>query len=96
MYEYIELGSAPVEEDCAQVSSAEDYMEAMVEECRRYKALLESIFFDMPETVRLIVKRFPHDFGSYYEVVARYPIHDETAADYAWSMEDRLPLTWDD
>lgn len=44
MKEYIELGSAPCDEACVQVDSRREYLPAMVEECRRYKKLLEEMF----------------------------------------------------
>ena len=94
MIDYIELGSTPADEPWVQVSSTEDYLEAMTAECRRYKALLEEIFADRPEGLVLALKRFSHDFGSYLEVVAKYDTDDEEAEEYAWGMEERLPAHW--
>src|SRR5574344_870496 len=95
MRDYIELGSAPIEEDCVQVSRTEDYYDAMREECRRYRALLE-IKCPIPEGInaRYSIKQFPHDFGSYTEVCILFDDEDEAACDFAYNLENELPLRW--
>ena len=90
--EYIELGSAPAEENCVSVTRDGDYMPAMREECRRYKAMLESLF-PIPEEVNAYfsIKSFPHDFGSYLEVILKF---DEEAGEFAYDVEENLPGKW--
>lgn len=77
------LGPVPYDEACAQVGQP-DYRERALEECRRYKAQLERLF---PEA-RFEIKGFPHDFGTYYEVVV---YGDQNAY-----IEDEAPANWDD
>jgi hypothetical protein len=91
----LELGSAPAEEDCVSVTDKEDYMQAMREECRRYKALLESLF-PVPDNVDacFAIKSYPHDFGTYMEVVVKFDNYDEKAIDFAFHVEENLPGKW--
>ncbi len=95
MRDYIELGSVPVDEDCVQVSTKEPYIDAMREECRRYKSYLEQVC-PIPGDVsaRYIIKTFPHDFGSYMEVCIVFDDEDEKASEFAYNLEDKLPCTW--
>ena len=43
----------------------------------------------------LVIKPFPHDFGSYREVCVRYDDTDPAAADYALALESDTPAEWD-
>lgn len=63
MKDYINIGSVPCEEDCAQVGR-EGYREQAVKECKRFIELLRKTFGDEPEGARLAIKWFDHDFGS--------------------------------
>ena len=95
MPNYLSLAPAPVEEDCAQVGTA-DYTVKARAECWRFIALLRTKFGPEPEGARLAIKSFPHDFGDYLEVVCYF---DETlpeAVEYAYRCEEYLPATWDD
>jgi hypothetical protein len=95
MQNFLSLAPAPVEEDCAQMGTAEYPMQARVE-CRRFIALLRKKFGPEPEGARLAIKSFPHDFGDYLEVVCYF---DETlpeSVEYAYRCEDDLPATWED
>jgi hypothetical protein len=49
-----------------------------------------------PESFALIVKGSPHDYGTYYEVAARYNDNDEVACDLAYEVEEISPLHWDE
>lgn len=98
--EYIELGSAPAEESCAQVGS-EDYERAARRECAVYKRMLERLF-PIPEgfTCRYTVRRFPHDFGSYFEVCIGFSARDSNGfssapVDFAYRVERETPDRWD-
>lgn len=95
-YEYYELGSSPIDEDCVQVNSNTDYMPAMREECRRYKRQLERDF-PIPEGINAhyTIKSFSHDFGSYLEVCVVYDESDEKANEFVFDVLDsNLPLHW--
>ena len=91
----LELGSAPSNEDCVQVSRTEDYIAPMKNECRRYLALLETLF-PVPEDVKawFFIKSNPHDFGTYYEVAIRFDDEDDKSVSFAYSVEENLPENW--
>ena len=95
MSEYLELGSVPVDEDCVQVGSRE-YESQWKAEGNRYVALLKQKFPQHEQTgVRFVVMAFPHDFGTYHEVVAKYQ-KDSKGEDFAYFVEAHLPTTWED
>lgn len=85
MKDYIELGGAPYNEDCAQVGEVE-YLRKAKEQCFKY---IEQIrrYYPEPEQGYLTIKRFGHDFGSYYEVVAVYNTDDEDSCEWASVVE---------
>lgn len=95
MLDYIELGSAPPEESCIQVTNKENYLPAMREECNRYKELLQQKFPNSPQGVIFAVKKFYHDFGSYLEVVVKYDDENEEQVNYAYHVEGSLPGKWE-
>jgi len=97
MIEILELGSAPSEEDCVQVSSKEDYAEPMRIEVQRYVEMLKKRFPEHEEKgIVFRNKWFPHDFGGYREAVAVFNGDDEEAGEYAYWMEENLPAKWSD
>lgn len=61
--EYINIGSTPADEDCLPIGHP-----LAREETAIYRRQLEREF----PAGRFSVKAFPHDFGTYYEVVAWY------------------------
>lgn len=89
MREYLELGSAPYEETCAQVGQP-DYQEKAQIECKRYKEQLQKQF---PEAI-LGIKSFSHDFGSYLEVVVYYNENNVREINMAFRIEANLPAQW--
>lgn len=93
MRSYISIGSAPSEEECAQVGDP-DYRVKAVAECRRFIVLLREMFGAEPEGAKLAVKAFPHDFGTYHEVVCYYDESMQEAVDYAFKVEANVPATW--
>lgn len=91
---YIEIGTTPYEEECAQVGEL-DYYEKVNEESIRYIALLREIFGDETEHDCLYVRKsFPHDFGTYYEVCIKFYDTDR-GNEFAYFVEENLPATWD-
>jgi hypothetical protein len=76
--DYIGIGPAPAEEECAQVGSP-DYARRARAECRRFIELLRRTFGEEPEGAQLMIKSNPHDFGAYYEVVCYYEEGNEEA-----------------
>jgi len=95
MQNYLSLAPTPIEEDCAQVGTA-DYTTRARAECRRFITLLRRKFGSEPEGARLTIKSFPHDFGDYLEVVCYFDETLPASVEYAYHCEDNLPATWDD
>jgi hypothetical protein len=90
--EYINLGSTPCDEDCAQVGDA-DYDRRATEECYRYIQRIRDVVGPEPEGASLRIKSFNHDFGPYKEVVCYHNNRPE-AIDYVFWCESHGPLTW--
>ena len=88
------VGSSPIGVDCVQVSREGGYLPAMLKECNRYKALLEKLF-QPAHGCRFAVKTFPHDFGTYAEVVVHYDDANEVAEAFALNVIDNQPETWE-
>lgn len=100
MRDYLSIGSAPCDEECAQVGSPDYSTQARIE-CRAYMEQLRRLYPE-PQGGYFKLKSFPHDFGSYYEVVAVYDDEDEEATEWAlgaeygaekWDAEARFYLT---
>lgn len=89
------IGPVPAEENAAQVG-APCYEEHSQRECRVFKRMLERLYpiaSGCPAT--LLIKSFPHDFGSYREVCVRYEDTDRSATLYAYALESGMPMHWD-
>jgi hypothetical protein len=91
--QYLNIGAAPCEEDCAQVGQA-DYAQRSRHECFVFKRQLER-GYPPPDKAWLEVKVFAHDFGSYREVCVCFDDRDETACEYAYRLERETPPQWD-
>jgi hypothetical protein len=95
MRDYITIAPSPIDEDCAQVGSP-DYEVRSKRECKAFLAQLRRQFGDEPGSACLAVKFFPHDFGTYREVVCYYDDEDEEGYDYAMKLESETPAKWDE
>ena len=95
MRDFMEIGSSPCDEPCAQVGE-DNYMERGREECKRFIELIRKKLGDEPPGAHLATKTFPHDFGSYAEVVCYFEDSDEEANRYAYLCESEAPRTWQD
>ena len=93
MRDYLSIGPTPCEESCAQVGDP-DYCEKALPECRRFIELLRQKFGLEPAGAWLSIKWFPHDFGSYCEVVCNFDTTIEESVEYALRCEAELPATW--
>ena len=93
MRELLNIGSAPHDEDCAQVGT-ENYQTQGRKECRALANQMIRLFGEPPFGAMLVVKSFPHDFGSYQELCVSYDSDNEDAEDYAFQCE-MLPEKWD-
>ena len=98
MKDFIGLGSAPCEEDCVQVSKEFDYMSKMKKECNRFKLDIEKYFEDLIKEsgVVIIIKTFPHDFGSYCDVGISFNNVNKNQYKAALKIEEKCPTTWEE
>ena len=94
MRDFLNIGSTPPAEDCAQVGT-ENYQARSTVECKRYIALLREKMGNEPEGALLKVKWFDHDFGRYCEVVCEFDCDNEEAVEYAYNCESSGPQTWE-
>lgn len=93
--DYINIGSAPAAEECAQVGS-EDYYPRARRECTAFINQIKRQLGAEPGSALLSVKAFQHDFGTYHEVVCWYAEYDEEAYRYALRCESEMPEYWDE
>lgn len=95
MSDYLELGQAPANEECAQIGDP-NYRTNAIRECRAYIQAIRNYMGMEPDGAYLTYKSFPHDFGLFYEVVVRYDPENEAAVTYAFKRESKAPLTWEE
>ena len=93
--EWIDVGSAPTDEECAQVGSVAYHPRAR-RECQAYVRQLRRIFGSEPDGARLAIHSNPHDFGTYLSVVCHYDPAKQASIDYAFRCENQSPEHWDD
>ena len=93
--DYISIGGSPCDEQCVQVEPTGAYVGPMRDECKRFLELIRKVLGKEPDGAYLSVKGFPHDFGTYYEVVVKYDEDDETATKFAYGIENNSPTKWD-
>ena len=94
MRDYINIGATPAAEDCLQLGTLSYTPEASITECRRFIAQLKKQFGPEPEGVKLKVRAFDHDFGTYWEVVCYYA--DKEGEAYALKCEGEAWEEWHD
>ena len=95
MRDYLTIGPTPWEEPCAQVGAPE-YARNARAECRRFIQQLRQTFGPEPTGAQLAVKAFPHDFGTYHEVVCYYETDIQASVDYASRCEEEMPARWEE
>jgi hypothetical protein len=95
MKDFIDIGSSPPGEACAQVGS-NGYREQARRECRAYVALLRRHLGDEPRGAHLSVTCNPHDFGPYLSVVCYFDNTIPGAEDFAFRCEAEGPEFWDE
>ena len=92
--DYLTLGSTPCGEDCAQVGTEEYHLRSLLE-CKAYVRQLQQQFGDpLNSSCWYGVKSFPHDFGSYHEVVIYFDDENEQSVDFAYNVESNIPEYW--
>lgn len=96
MKDYMNIGSVPAGEDCQQVGTPQyDHTKARAE-LNAFRNQLRRTFGDEPGSARIAIKGFPHDFGTYHEIVVNYDDQDEEAIDYAFKLQAEMPESWDE
>ena len=93
--DFIEISPTPVGEECVQVGQ-DNYNALNRIETRAFVRQLERMFPNRPEGVVFKTKGYPHDFGTYHEVVAQYPVDDEAAESFAMEVQNQAPKKWDE
>ena len=98
MEDFVGLGSSPCEEDCVQVSKDFDYMPKMKKECNRFKLGIEKYFENLikESDVSIVIKTFPHDFGSYCDVGISFDNSNKYQYKAALKIEQECPTTWEE
>jgi hypothetical protein len=94
MNDWLDIGSSPPGESCAQLGS-EDYHPRARRECRVYINLLRRVLGPEPTGAKLVIRSNPHDFGNYLSVVCQFDADNEPAVDYAYRCESKGPELWD-
>jgi hypothetical protein len=74
----------------------DDYEEVALDECRRYISLIRKRHGEEPTGAKLTVSGEAHDYGTYFEVFVAFNPNVREAVEYAFRVENDLPLTWDD
>ncbi|MEF3310849.1 hypothetical protein PV433_18360 [Paenibacillus sp. GYB004] len=91
---YLELGPAPYEEDCAHVRISVDYKPAMRDECMRFMELLKKIHVKPPEGAYYTIKWNSHDYGPYADIGIVFDDENEEHLEYAFKVESNMPAHW--
>ena len=95
MKDSLNLSPVPLNEECAQLGSAE-YSSQSRKECTAFIAQLERVFGPAPSGAYFKITSNPHDFGTYRDVDIVFNDENETASDYAYRVEANLPEFWDE
>lgn len=94
MLDLIHLGPTPAEEPCEQLGRDYDEEKAR-KECRAFISQLRRVMGREPKGATLKIKKNPHDFGTYLDVVCEYSSLYKEARDYALRCEEDMPSRWD-
>ena len=92
MRDFLNIGPTPCDEDCEQVPYKNP--DKAMRECKQYIEAIRKKLGQEPEGARLAVKGFPHDFGTYHEVVCHYDTERPESEEYAFRCEGESPSTW--
>jgi hypothetical protein len=98
----LELGAAPADEPCAQLSTAhyDAYAARAMLEIAVYRRqtlrAIEGAGRSLPPTVRIERHHYEHEFGPYYELAVTFPVGDDEAEAFAFWLEGNVPANWDE
>ncbi len=95
---FISLGSIPCDEEeaCAQVSLHDEYRPQMMAECVAYRDQLLRLCGPPPDSARMAVKWFAHEFGTGAQVVCYYDESTSKFDRYAIRLDRIIPSRWDE
>lgn len=93
-YDYLNIGCTPCEEECEQLGPNYNPAKARAE-CEVFRRQLRRVCGEEPDGATLIIKSFPHDYGTYMEVCCRFISENEKAVEYALRCEGQTPIEWD-
>lgn len=93
MRDYMTIGSTPCDEECTGVG-AENYDARARVESNQFIDAIRKKLGNEPDGARLAIKSFPHDFGTYHEVVCYFDTDKEESVEYAYRCESDSPNTW--
>lgn len=86
----LHLGPVPAEEPCAQLGRTRAFDRFALLEANVHRAALIARFGPPPPGASLRAEGQPHDFGRYYDLVARYDDADPAARHWAAAMDGGL------
>lgn len=92
MRDYLNIGSTPCEESCQQVPYQN--LELARRELLAFIEAIRKKLGKEPEGAELRIKSFPHDFGTYKEVVCYFDDSLPESEEYAFKCEGESPTTW--
>lgn len=96
MRDYLNIGPTPSDEPCLGLGTPEYDATKAKAECRRFRDEIRRVCGPEVGSASLQVKGFPHDFGTYYEVVCVYDEMDELGTKYAFHVEANSPENWNE
>lgn len=92
--DWINLGTIPYDEDCAQTGVTIDHEKMNKIECQ---VLIEQLEETFPESVGMYKRNTNHhDFGTYYDVEIGFEEGNEQQMDIAFKVEENYPANWTD
>lgn len=92
MRDFLNIGCTPCEESCQQVPYTDPGLARR--ECLAFIKAIRKKLGNEPEGASLQVNSFPHDFGTYHEVVCYYNDTMPESEEYALLCESDAPATW--
>ena len=93
--DYLDLGSAPSDEDCAQLGVDAEYHVRARRECRALIHQFMRICGEPPPGAYFRIHENPHDFGTYLSIAIHFDPQDEDAIAYAYRCDEESPDQWD-
>ncbi len=94
MKSYLDLAPVPLNIECEQLGPQYNPEKARAE-CNRMRDLLLKKF-PPPGNAVIVIRSNSHDFGSYLSVEAKFEEDSEEEVNWAYNLENSIPLTWED